>query len=68
MLTRIYGVDSGSMKKSLELLLLKSKRKNLSDRKKTEVEKSFSEAYNFFEENGYKKNITKLKELELNFL
>ena len=38
-LTQLYGVDTGSMKKNLEVLLMKNKRKHFTERKKTEYKK-----------------------------
>ncbi len=46
LLTKLYGVDQGSLKKNLELIL--GKKKNLSERKLTEVQNQFEEARTFF--------------------
>ncbi len=67
LLKRLYGVDSGSIKKSLELIMGTSKRKNMSDRKITELKKCFSDTYAFLEELEFKIGIQKLKELEVSF-
>lgn len=67
LLMKLYGVDSGSLKKNLELIMGTGKRKNLSERKITEIRNRFSETYNFLEDLGYVKGIEKLKELEVNF-
>ena len=65
LLTKLYGVDSGSVKKNLELILIPSKRKNLTERKKNELKNRFSEAYLFLEEINFEPGIQKLKELEM---
>jgi len=66
-LMKLYGIDAGSIKKSLELLVISNKRKNLTERKKTELKNRFNEAYLFLEELGFMQGLMKLKELELNF-
>jgi hypothetical protein len=67
LLMKLYGVDAGSLKKNLELIFGTRKRKNLSDRKLTEIRNRFSETYAFLEGLGYNKGIQKLKELETTF-
>ncbi len=67
MLTELYGVDSGSMKKNLELLSIRSKRKHFSERNKTEYKNCFNEAYGYFEKRQCLKGIKKVKELEMDF-
>ena len=62
-LMKLYGVDKGSLKKNLELIL--SKRKSLTSRQLTEIENRFAEAYQFFEELKYPKGIHILKDLEM---
>jgi len=57
----------GSIKKNLELLVISNKRKNLTERKRTELKNRFNEAYLFLEELGFKQGLLKLKELEMNF-
>ncbi|MBD0349530.1 MAG: hypothetical protein M3342_10220 [Bacteroidota bacterium] len=63
LLTKVYGVDNGSLKKNLELIL--NRHTPLSARKLKEVEKGFEEAYSFFESLHYGKGIQLLKALEL---
>lgn len=67
LLRKLYGVDPGSMKKNLELILGTTKRKNLSDRKKTEIRNRFAETYDYLESLEFKAGIERLKELEANF-
>ena len=67
LLMKLYGVDPGSLKKNLELILSARKRQNLSERKITEIQNRFNETYLFLEELGYGNGITKLKELEAKF-
>lgn len=62
-LTKLYGVDNGSIKKNLELLF--HKHTSLTPRKRKEIEKGFEEAYAFFEELNYQKGTSVLKTLEL---
>ncbi len=66
-LTELYGVDTGSMKKSLEFLFIKSKRGHFTERHKTEFKNRFNEAYNFFEKRRCLKGLGILKELEISF-
>lgn len=67
LLTRLYGVDSGSLKKNLELILCTSKRKNMTDRKLTELRNRFNETYTFLEELNFSDGIPKLQALETKF-
>lgn len=64
-LLKLYGVDQGSLKKHLELIFLNStKRRFLTDRKKTEIRNRFSEAYSFFEEINFPDAVSILRQLE----
>jgi len=47
LLMKLYGIDAGSIKKNLELLVIRNKRKTLTERKKTELKNRFTEAYLF---------------------
>lgn len=67
LLTKLYGVDTGSLKKNLELILTTTKRKNMSDRKITEMQNRFNETYDFLNTLNFKVGIEKLKELEIKF-
>lgn len=67
LLTKMYGVDAGSLKKNLDLILIVSKRKNMTERKKTELKNRFNEAYLFLEELEFDSGVHKLKELEMKF-
>ncbi len=67
LLRRLYGVDSGSMKKNLELILGTVKRKNMSNRKITEIRNRFAETYDFLEALEFSAGIERLKELETSF-
>lgn len=65
LLTKIYGVDSGSIKKNLELIF--GNRKTLPARKLTELQNQFQEAYDFFEEIEFPQGSKILHELEQKF-
>jgi hypothetical protein len=67
LLKRLYGVDAGSIKKNLELILGTAKRKNMSERKITELRNRFAETYDYLEVLKFNAGIEKLKELEANF-
>lgn len=67
MLTELYGVDTGSMKKNLELLFMKNKRKHFSERNKTEYKNCFEEAYSYFEKCNCLKGVEKVKKFETVF-
>ncbi|MFL9483442.1 hypothetical protein ACI6Q2_11745 [Chitinophagaceae bacterium LWZ2-11] len=67
LLTKLYGVDSGSLKKNLELILCTSKRKNMTGRKLTELRNRFNETYTFLEELNFSDGIQKLQALETKF-
>jgi hypothetical protein len=67
LLIKIYGVDPGSMKKNLELIVGTDKRKNMSDRKKTELQNRFAETYDYLEALEFNAGIERLKELEAKF-
>lgn len=67
LLRKLYGVDSGSMKKNLELILGTAKRKNMSDRKITELRNRFAETYEYLEALKFSAGIESLKELEASF-
>lgn len=43
LLMRLYGVDAGSLKKNMELILMPIKRKNITERKITELKNRFRE-------------------------
>jgi hypothetical protein len=67
LLRKLYGVDSGSLKKNLELILGTAKRKNMSERKITEIRNRFAETYEYLEALEFNAGIEKLKELEASF-
>lgn len=68
-LMRLYGVDEGSMKKNIDLILGSSaRRKNLTERKRTEMKNRFDEAYHFFQMLHFDQGLQILKELEMKFL
>lgn len=62
---KLFGVDQGSLKKNLELIL--GKKKGLTERKQTEIRHRFEEAYAFFEELQFPQGVLILKELEAKF-
>jgi hypothetical protein len=65
LLVKLYGVDQGSLKKNLELIF--GKKKSFSQRKYTEIQNRFQEAYNFFEEIQFKEGLHILDQLEQKF-
>ena len=66
LLMQFYGIDPGSIRTNLELITGSGgRRRNLSDRKRTEIINRFSEAYRFFEEQKFTAGILLLKELEI---
>jgi hypothetical protein len=64
LLMKLYGVDQGSLKKNLELIF--GSKKNLSERKRTEIRNRFQEAYDFFEEIQFNQG-PKLLQLQATF-
>lgn len=62
LLMKLYGVDPGSLKKNLELIY--GKKKYLLPRKQTEISNRFDEAISFFEEIGFQKGRSMLRELQ----
>ena len=66
-LNKLYGVDTGSLKKNIDLLLLPCKRKHLTERQKTELRNRFNEAASFYEQIDYKKGLQVLKQAEMKF-
>jgi hypothetical protein len=67
-LAKLYGVDRGSLKANLELILGGSgKRTNLTDRRRTEIINRFSEAKNFFGELKFIKGIRILETMEVKY-
>ena len=69
LLVKLYGVDRGSLKGNLELITgHSSQRKNWTDRKWTEIENRFGEAYEFFEELKFPAGVQLLKDLETKIL
>jgi hypothetical protein len=62
---KLFGVDQGSLKKNLELIL--GKKKGMTERKQTEIRHRFEEAYAFFEELQFPQGVLILRELESKF-
>jgi len=68
-LMKLYGVDEGSLRKNIDLIFgSSSKRKNLTERKRTEMKNRFDEAYHFFEMLQFNQGSQILKELEIKFV
>ena len=65
LLMKLYGVDQGSLKKNLELIF--GNKKNLSERKRTEIQNRFQEAQDFLEEIQFKDGLKILHDLEQKF-
>jgi len=63
---KLFGVDHGSLKKNLELIL--GKKRGLKDRKQTEIRHRFEEAYAFFQDLQFSQGVLILKELEAKLL
>jgi hypothetical protein len=64
-LAKLYGVDRGSLKTNLELLIGGSgKRNNLTERKRTEIRNRFEEAKDFMEMLNFVKGLQELNKLE----
>jgi len=69
LLQQLYGVDQGSLRDNLELISgTSSKRKNLRDRKLTEMRNRFDEAEAFFKQLNYPHGISMLDELKYKIL
>lgn len=69
LLLKLFGVDRGSLRTNLELIAgTGGKRKNLTERRRTEIRNRFEEAIQFFEEVHSLKGIQLLKELETKVL
>jgi hypothetical protein len=69
LLLKLYGVDRGSLRTNLDLIAGSgSKRKNLGERKYTEIRNRFEEAISFFNEMDFPRGVLLLKELELKFV
>jgi hypothetical protein len=65
-LAKLYGVDRGSLKANLELILGGSyKRSNLTERKRTEILNRFNEAKSFLQEINFNSGIQILEKLEI---
>jgi|ERR1035437_4977938 hypothetical protein len=65
LLMKLYGVDPGSIKKSLAIIY--GKKDKLTDRRLTEIKNRFEEAFTFFEEIKFPEGIQMLKKLEQKF-
>ena len=69
LLLKLYGVDRGSLRTNLELIAgSSSKRKNMGERKCTEIHNRFEEAFEFFKEMGFHKGISLLNDLEIKIM
>ncbi len=66
LLAKLYGVDTGSLKKNLALIF--SKGKNFSVRKSTEMQNQFEEAVNFLEDINFTKAVQSLESLKQKLL
>lgn len=67
-LTKLFGIDHGSIKSNLELLLRGAhSRKNLTDRKRTEIQNRFAEAADFFTALNFSEGLKTLEEMEASF-
>ncbi len=66
LMTQLFGVDAGSLKKNLSLLL--GKKQHLSMRKTTEIRNRFEEAFMFLEAINFSEGIVVLRGLEQRLL
>lgn len=66
LMAKLYGVDEGSLKKNLALIVGKSK--SLSPRKATEMRNQFEEAFSFLQDINCKEGITLLQKTESRLL
>lgn len=64
---KLYGVDAGSLKKSLELILVPGKRKNMTERKINELRNRFNDTLAYMDELQFAAGIEELKKLEQQF-
>jgi hypothetical protein len=67
LLMKLYGVDPGSIKKNLGLILGLTQKSNLTDRKRTELKNRFTETYEFLESLQFKEGLNRLKIIEAEF-
>lgn len=68
-LAKLYGVDRGSLKTNLELILgCSGKRNNITERKRTEIQNRFVEAHLFLKELNFSKGLALLEKLEAKFI
>jgi hypothetical protein len=65
LLMKLYGVDPGSIKKIL--CVIYGKKDKLTNRRFTEINNRFEEAFTFFEEMQFQEGIRMLRELEQRF-
>jgi len=69
LLLKLYGVDRGSLRTNLEFIAgSSSKRKNLGERKCTEIRNRFEEARDFFNEMEFPKGVSLIRDLETKIL
>lgn len=64
LLMKIFGIDPGSIKKNLDLLILPSGLSKASDRKMTEIKNRFDEVYSILTELNLEDAVDYLKKLE----
>ena len=64
LLTKIYGIDPGSIKKNLDLLISADGSAKISDRKITEIRNRFNDVYQVLEELRLEGAMTQLKKIE----
>jgi hypothetical protein len=62
LMAALYGVDAGSLKKNLALIMGKSK--DLSLRKSSEIRKQFDEAFDFLQKANCIEGVAILKKME----
>lgn len=62
---KLFGVDQGSLKKNLELIL--GKKESLRQRQQTEINNRFDEAISYFEEMEFEPGVQILKKLQEKF-
>jgi hypothetical protein len=68
LLMKLYGVSPAGLKQNMDLLFGSSiKKKNLTDRGRTEISNRFEEAASFFEEMNFLKGVEMVRRMEANF-
>jgi len=68
LLTKVFGVDSGSIKKNLDLIITSTKVTKMTERRMTELQNRFIETYQFLDELGLEEAARFLAKIEVRLL